>query len=146
MGVLLISISKWLQPENQDCNSDIFVPTNVISYKSFEIYVKMKILPILFLTAMVAIEKEQCSAKYLLVDIDNADGREPETRAPSCGTTSDCSTLEKCCDGICVSQVSPCVPINKSEICETDLDCSHFWKICCPDGYCRWYMDGLGCL
>ena len=35
----------------------------------------MKIISILLLTAMVAIEKEQCSAKYLLVDFDDAEGR-----------------------------------------------------------------------
>ena len=35
----------------------------------------MKILWILLLTAMVAIEKEQCSGRYLLVDIDDAEGR-----------------------------------------------------------------------
>ena len=68
---------------------------------------------------------------------------EPKTRAPSCRTTSECSTLEKCCDGICVSQVSPCVPINKSKICEHDLDCGIAEK-CCWDGYCR-NDAGIGC-
>ena len=35
----------------------------------------MKILWILLLTAMVAIEKEKCSGRYLLVDIDDAEGK-----------------------------------------------------------------------
>ena len=35
----------------------------------------MKILSIFLVTAMVAIEKEQCSAKYLLVDFDDDEGR-----------------------------------------------------------------------
>ena len=35
----------------------------------------MKTLAILLLTAIVAIEKEQCSGKYLLVEIDDAEGR-----------------------------------------------------------------------
>lgn len=35
----------------------------------------MKILSILLLTAMVAIEKEKCSAKYLLVKTDDAKGK-----------------------------------------------------------------------
>ena len=52
-----------------------FLPTNDISYKSFEIYVKMKILSIVLLTAMVAIQKEKCSAEYLLVKIDDAEGK-----------------------------------------------------------------------
>jgi len=96
----------------------------------------MKIISILLLTAMVAIEKEQCSAKYLLVDFDDDEGREPKTRAAKrCGTTSECSTLEKCCDGICVSEVSSCVPINNRRSCESDEDCG-LLQVCCWDGVC----------
>ena len=35
----------------------------------------MKILSIVLLTAMVAIEKEKCSAEYLLVKIDDTEGK-----------------------------------------------------------------------
>merc|ERR1712198_210827 len=146
MGALLISISKLLQPETQDCNSGIFVFTNDIFYKPFEIYVEMKTLAILLLTAIVAIEKEQCSGKYLLVEIDDAEGRVPETRAAKwCRTSSDCSSLEKCCYGICVSEVSPCEPINKSTICENNSDCGlPRFRCCCYDGYCG-YCGTMGC-
>merc|ERR1712198_519493 len=147
MGALLISISKLLQPETQDCNSGIFVLTNDISYKPFEIYVEMKILVILLLTAIVAIKKEQCSGKYLLVEIDDAEGRVPETRAKNwCTTSSDCLSIEKCCDGVCVSEVSPCEPINKSTICENREDCgpSAGMRCCCYDGYCG-YCGTIGC-
>ena len=68
---------------------------------------------------------------------------EPKTSAEKgCRTFSDCSTFEKCCDGICVFELSPCVPINsRQRPCSTDLDCSLAMRCCC-DGYCDM---GIGC-
>merc|ERR1712224_423923 len=115
-------MGEVVKPETQDCNSGIFVPTNDISYILFEISVKMKILSILLLTAMVAIEKEQCSAKYLLVEIDDAEGRgmlASRQEGEPCGQ----SGIENCgeCDNgfICSTETSPMIP-DQCGICKPE--------------------------
>merc|ERR1712224_422103 len=105
-----------------DCNLGNSLHTNDISYISFEIYVEMKILSILLLTAMVAIEKEQCSAKYLLVEVDDAEGRgmlASRQEGEPCGQ----STIEHCgfCDKgfICSTGISPIIP-DQCGICKPE--------------------------
>merc|ERR1712126_424209 len=151
------------QPETQDCSSGIFVPINQISYKSFRIYVEMNILSILLLTAMVAIEKEQCSGRYLLVDIDDAEGKEREKPGPRCkGPPTHGKCIPKPYHGFTFDPVSKtckkvmlggcgrtnngfltqeeceakCKPKLRGEwnTCEKDDDCA--WGDECCDGWC----------